>query len=105
MYGRTSTKLKKELELELKKDINKPKKIKFLDSVFLLQTEYDKLITDYGKTTIESKIEDLDNYIGSKGKRYKSHYKTLLQWLKKDGITPKKRKLPDVKEYIPKYCV
>jgi len=26
----------------------------------------------------------LDNYIGSTGKRYKDHYRTLRIWLKKD---------------------
>lgn len=63
----------------------KESKEKFLDSVFLTKDEYERLIQDYGKATVDSKIEDLDNYIGSKGKRYKDHNKTLRGWLKKDA--------------------
>lgn len=73
---------------------NHLKKKRFLDFVLLTDEEYKKLIDRYGKTIIDEYIEKLNNYIGSKGKRYKSHYHTLLNWLKKDKI----EELPPVKE-------
>lgn len=64
-------------------------KKRYLDHVLLSDLEYERLINEYGKSIVDSKIEDLDNYIGSKGKRYKDHNKTLRAWLKKDA--PKKQ--------------
>lgn len=64
-------------------------KKRFHDHVFLTEDEYTRLIQDYGEEIVKSKIEDLDNYIGSKGKRYKDHNKTLRMWLKKDAPKPK----------------
>jgi len=32
----------------------------------------------------------LDNYIGSKGKKYKSHYHTILNWYRRDQIQSSK---------------
>jgi len=66
---------------------SKHKKIKHrhLDSVFLTKEEHQKLIEKFGKEKTQEWIENLDNYIGSKGKRYKSHYKTILVWAKRAG--------------------
>lgn len=58
-------------------------KDKFLDSVYLAKDEYQKLLNKFGNATTQDKIEDLDLYIGSTGRKYKSHYKTILQWDKK----------------------
>jgi len=63
------------------------KKEKYSEYVFLTKDEYIKLIEKYSKVTVDNKIEDLNNYIGSKGKKYKSHYHTILSWLRKE--TPK----------------
>lgn len=38
-------------------------------------------------------IERLNNYIGSTGKKYRSHYHTILNWFTKDG--------PDLKAKTP----
>ena len=57
--------------------------------VFLLKEEYEKLISDFGEKIIESKIEDLDFYIGANPKKrnkYTDHNRTIRAWLKKDGI-------------------
>jgi hypothetical protein len=32
----------------------------------------------------KEKIERLNNYIGSSGKKYKSHYHTILNWSRND---------------------
>lgn len=61
------------------------KKKKHIDHVYLSDKEHQTLIDKFGKTKVSSLIEDLDYYIGSKGKRYKSHYKTILAWEKRNG--------------------
>jgi hypothetical protein len=63
----------------LKKEIYKEKK-KFLDFVLLTEDEYASLIEKFGKAEADSKINTLNNYIGSKGTKYKSHYHTILNW-------------------------
>ena len=64
-------------------------KERYLDYVFLSKDEYQKLTNKYPRSIIKNKIEDLNNYIGSKGKRYKNHYHTILAWLRRDKIPEK----------------
>ena len=71
----------------------KPVKKKYLDFVLLTEEEYNKLIDRYWKWIIERKIEDLNNYIWSKGKKYKSHYFTILERLRKENIKPLEKKI------------
>ena len=52
----------------------------------MTEKEYKKLIDDYGEKIAKDFIERLNDYIGSKGKRYKSHYYTILNWMRRDGI-------------------
>lgn len=68
-------------------------KKEYQSGVFLKEEEYSKLCDDYGKVAIDSKIEDLSNYIGSQGKQYKDHNKTLRAWLKREGVprAPRRR--------------
>ncbi len=56
-----------------------------LKNVKLKKEEYDKLVERFGETTTKEKIEDLGNYMASKGKKYKSHYATILNWARNDG--------------------
>jgi hypothetical protein len=77
--------------INIPKDVNIPKedrdiskKIKFLDFVYLTKEEYLKLVNRLGKNKTDELIESLNNYIGSKGKRYKSHYFTILNWHRLD---------------------
>lgn len=67
-----------------KKDI--PARKKYLDSVMLTDTEYEKLREVMGQKNLESGIEQLDYSITVKGGKYKDHYKTLLNWLKRGFI-------------------
>ncbi len=62
----------------------KPTKEKFLEFVLLTKEERQKLIEKLGENKTKEMIERLNNYIGSKGKQYKSHYHTILAWLSKD---------------------
>jgi phage replication O-like protein O len=59
--------------------------------VQLTRSEYDKLVKTIGKDMTDSLIEDLNNYIGSTGKKYHSHYYTIKTWSRKriaQGNTP-----------------
>lgn len=60
------------------------KKVKYLDYVLLTENEYNKLIERYGEPLVSQYMERLNNYVGSKGKKYKSHYHTILAWIDKD---------------------
>jgi len=62
----------------------KSNKIKYLDFVKLTGDEHKKLVAKFGKSGADKRIENLNNYIGSKGKKYKSHYHTILVWEKKN---------------------
>lgn len=75
-------------------------KIKFSDFVYMTQGQYDQLAKKLGKTVVDSYVERLNNYIGSHGKKYKSHYHTILSWTSKDvdiGVVKpyEERKPPD----------
>lgn len=74
----------------INKNINKNKKEiikeKFgeFENVFLSADEFQKLKSKLGAET-ESYIERLSSYIASSGKKYKSHYATILSWTQKDA--------------------
>jgi hypothetical protein len=60
-------------------------KDKYLDFVFLTKDEFGKLVEKLGTfCETEAMIERLNNYIGSMGKHYKSHYHTILNWVSMD---------------------
>ena len=82
-----NTEIEIEKDIEIKKEINiKEEKTKYKDFVSLTQIEFEKLVEQYDKVIIDTYIDKLNNYIGSKGTKYKSHYFTLLNWLKRDNI-------------------
>lgn len=62
----------------------KPTKEKFSEFVLLKKEEHEKLVERLGEEGTKKMIERLNNYIGSSGRRYKSHYHTILQWAEKD---------------------
>lgn len=76
-------------------DLKTEKKNRHLEYVYLTAQEYDRLCGDFGKAVIDSKIEDVDNYIGqnpqARAKKYKDHNRTIRAWLKRDGIQVGKR--------------
>lgn len=55
-----------------------------LSNVLLSQDQLDKLIERWPLQIVEQEIEALSCYMASKGKKYKSHYATLLNWLRRD---------------------
>jgi len=68
-----------------RQDKNKKEKNTFHDCVKLSKEEHDKLVDSFGINDTEIKIQSLNDYIMSTGKRYKSHYHTILSWSRKDG--------------------
>ncbi len=66
------------------KNDKKKEKGKYGDFVRLTKDEYAKLIDRLGKEKTSDYIDRLNNYIGSKGRRYKSHYHTVLAWVRRD---------------------
>jgi hypothetical protein len=79
-------------KVKLSKDKIREDKIKHLEFVLLTQEEYQKLIGQFGQGGADQYIQCLNDYIGSKGVRYKSHYHTILNWSRKDEPLQGKRK-------------
>ena len=73
----------KKPETRNKKEIIKEKFGEF-ENVLLSADELQKLKLKLGAET-ESYIERLSSYIASSGKKYKSHYATILSWTQKDA--------------------
>jgi hypothetical protein len=68
----------------INEDINKDKnkkisKKKFYDCVLLTEEEHTKLTEQFNGST-DTKIKALNDYMMSTGKKYKSHYHTILNW-------------------------
>lgn len=68
-----------------KEERNEPKKEKYgeFQNVLLTPNEYTRLTEQYGEEPAVALIEELSGYIESTGKRYKSHYATLLNWARR----------------------
>jgi hypothetical protein len=81
----TQAEAEAEVEVEVEKDLKKEQKIPFgeLKHVRLTAAEYDQLGQKLGTTKREELIAELDEALGSKGYRYKSHYATVLSWHRK----------------------
>ncbi len=78
------------------KNVKNDKKV-YIEFVKLTDSEHSKLVEKFGSEETEQRIAALNDYIGSKGKRYSSHYHTILTWARKDakdsgktGGSPKK---------------
>jgi hypothetical protein len=79
-----------------------PKKNKYLDFVFLTKEEHQKLLVKFKQKGLDERIENLNNYIGSKGKKYASHYHTILAWDRKNNSPQEKdaAEMKSIKEQI-----
>ncbi len=76
--------------IKVKEKETKVNKNRYGEYVLLTTDEFNKLKEQFGEVKTQDKIENLDLYIGSKGKKYKSHYMTILSWDKKDNNKPEK---------------
>lgn len=72
-------------------------KKKYADFVSLTDEEHEKLFLQHGQQNTDILISILNNYKGSNGKKYKSDYLAILNWVvdraKKDGKYIQKSKL------------
>lgn len=59
----------------------KDKKIKYADDVSMTEKEYQTLVQEHGEERTKRMIEILDNYKVANGKRYKSDYRAILNWV------------------------
>ncbi|WP_205590215.1 hypothetical protein [Brevibacillus laterosporus] len=64
----------------------KPKK-KYAEFVSMQEVEYEKLVAKHGKYLAEKMIEKLDNYKGANGKKYKSDYRAILNWVEEKVLS------------------
>ena len=55
----------------------------YAEFVSLTNDEHSSLVAKYGEPGTQSMIEILDNYKGSHGKKYKSDYRAILNWVVK----------------------
>lgn len=83
-----------DIDIEKDKDISireSNNKNQYLEYIQLSSNEYMSLLDRMGEEKTKEYIENLNNYIGSKGKKYKSHYHTILNWYNRDKerFTPK----------------
>ena len=72
-------------------------------NVKLTDEEYDTLCSRFSKEETNKAIEELSVYMQSKGKAYKDHYATLINWckrnLEKSGKKPTTNAAPTKEEY------
>lgn len=69
-------------QVKLREDKVSKDKIKFLDTVLLTQAEHEKLLEKFKTEKLrDAGIELLNNYLMSKGKKYRSHYHVLIGWV------------------------
>lgn len=91
----SQSKVKKSKVKESKVEYNKadkPPKHKYGDykHVLLTDEQYNKLVSDYGKSTITEYIKKVDDWIQLKGKTpYKDFNLAIRNWLNRDNITKK----------------
>ncbi len=62
---------------------------RFGEVVKMEADKYETLCFQYGKKEVDNKIDDINNYCLSKGKRYKDYAATVRAWFKKDGVMPR----------------
>jgi hypothetical protein len=77
----------KEKKENKKKKVNKNK---YADYVSMTLEEYQKLQVQFGEDGTKERVEELNLYKGSAGKKYNSDYLTILNWEKKNQSTKKK---------------
>jgi hypothetical protein len=87
---------KSESEYESNTDAPAPKKsqsgkVQFAENVSMTNAEYEKLVSTYGEADTARMIEKLDNYKGATGRKYKSDYRAILNWVADEIMKPKNK--------------
>lgn len=63
----------------------KPKKHKYAEFVSMTEEEHQKLVQQFGEKGAQDRIDNLNLYKGSTGKKYKEDYLTILNWERKNN--------------------
>lgn len=94
---------KQEINNNIKEEIKEEKepKKKYLDFVYLTDTQYNELLKIFWQEKLDNAIENLNNYIWSKGKKYSSHYHTIRKRNQEFIQEMKKRKKEIAKQDLP----
>jgi len=71
----------------------------YAEFVSFTEEDYQKLVDNFGKSATKRMIEILDNYKGSSGKKYKSDYRAILNWVVKRYEEETGKKFGDKKSY------
>ncbi|MBU5486423.1 hypothetical protein KQI86_19160 [Clostridium sp. MSJ-11] len=74
----------------------KNNKIKYAEFVTMTLEEYKKLVEQHGEDAVKRMIDVLDNYKGANGKKYKSDYRAILNWVVKKVQEENNVKLKEV---------
>lgn len=74
--------IEKSREEEIREEIEKNI---YMDFVKLSTEEHSKLLEQFGEAGLKERLAALNDYVGSRGVKYKSHYHTLLAWERKNG--------------------
>lgn len=85
--------------IEEGKKVDNEKKV-YGEFVLLTDKEYKDLLDRLTNTQRIEYIERLNNYIGSTGTKYKSHYHTVLAWYRKDNPIKKDTSLIEDENYF-----
>ena len=72
-------------------------KDKYGDAIMLTKNEHEKLLERFGEEATGRAIELLDQYVMSKGKKYASHYHTLLGWPTKQCMADTLKTAPETR--------
>jgi hypothetical protein len=56
-------------------------KMQFAEFVSMTNAEYQALVTEHGENAAQEFVKILDNYKGANGKKYKSDYRAILNWV------------------------
>lgn len=75
----------------------------YMECVYLSDEEYQKLLSQYKESGTKQRIENLNLYIMSKGKKYKSHYHTILSWDRKNNKQDKQSPAEITKENLKQF--
>lgn len=89
-YDKHQTFTKPTVEEEDQEEEKEAKK-KYAKLVRMTPTELGKLHEKLGIPKTDAMIEKLDNYKGRTGKKYKSDYLTILDWIRKDSEEQSKK--------------
>lgn len=73
-------------------------KTKHLNFVYLFDSEYNQLIEWYWESKVKDLIARMNDYIGSKWDKYKSHYHTALSWFNQKGIKKLEKRVEEQKK-------